>query len=276
MIYFLEILKALFLGIVEGITEWLPISSTGHMILVDEFIDLDVSPSFKEMFFVVIQLGAIAAVPVLFWNRINPFSRRKNAAEKRATWNLWGKVIVGVLPAAVLGLLFDDFFDQPFVFHTKDSSAFLEHFKTAEKKWKNKKTGFSLKCKSELYEILYKMQSEHRFDYRPKTKLEIIKPAVEYIHERYSIESIGIEKLSKLCNITPEYFRSIFKANFGTSPVKYINAIKIARAKELLDSNMYSVTEAATLSGFNDISHFSREFKRSCGQNPSQYAKAPR
>lgn len=172
--------------------------------------------------------------------------------------------------------LFDDFFDQPFVFHTKDSSAFLEHFKTAENKWKNKKTGFSLKCKSELYEILYKMQSEHRFDYLPKTKLDIIKPAVEYIHERYSIESISIENLSALCGITPEYFRSIFKANFGTSPVKYINAIKIARAKELLDSNMYSVTEAATLSGFNDISHFSREFKRSCGQSPSQYAKAPR
>ena len=111
---FIEILKAIFLGIVEGITEWLPISSTGHMILVDEFISLKVSDAFKEMFFVVIQLGAIAAVPVLFWNRINPFSRRKNAAEKRATWNLWGKVIVGVLPAAVLGLLFDDFFDKHF------------------------------------------------------------------------------------------------------------------------------------------------------------------
>ena len=111
---FIEILKAIFLGIVEGITEWLPISSTGHMILVDEFISLDVSPAFKEMFFVVIQLGAIAAVPVLFWNRLNPFSGRKTSAEKRATWNLWGKVIVGVLPAAVLGLLLDDFFDKHF------------------------------------------------------------------------------------------------------------------------------------------------------------------
>ena len=111
---FLEILKAIFLGIVEGITEWLPISSTGHMILVDEFIKLEVSEAFKEMFFVVIQLGAIAAVPVLFWDRLNPFSRKKNAEERRATWNLWGKVIVGVLPAAVIGLLFDDFFDEHF------------------------------------------------------------------------------------------------------------------------------------------------------------------
>lgn len=111
---FIEILKAILLGIVEGITEWLPISSTGHMILVDEFISLNVSEAFKEMFFVVIQLGAIAAVPVLFWNRINPFSKRKTVAERRATWNLWGKVIVGVLPAAVLGLLLDDFFDKHF------------------------------------------------------------------------------------------------------------------------------------------------------------------
>ena len=111
---FIEILKAVFLGIVEGITEWLPISSTGHMILVDEFISLEVSEAFKEMFFVVIQLGAIAAVPILFWGRINPFSRRKSKAERLATWNLWGKVIVGVLPAAVLGLLLDDFFDEHF------------------------------------------------------------------------------------------------------------------------------------------------------------------
>ena len=78
---FIEILKAIFLGIVEGITEWLPISSTGHMILVDEFITLNVSKEFKEMFLVVIQLGAIAAVPVLFFGKLNPFSRRKTKAE---------------------------------------------------------------------------------------------------------------------------------------------------------------------------------------------------
>ena len=109
-----EILKAVILGIVEGITEWLPISSTGHMILVDEFIKLDVSNEFRELFLVVIQLGAIAAVPVLFFNRLNPFSSNKSSEERRLTWNLWGKVIVGVLPAAVLGILLDDFFDKHF------------------------------------------------------------------------------------------------------------------------------------------------------------------
>ena len=109
---FIEILKAIFLGIVEGITEWLPVSSTGHMILVDEFISLKVSPECMELFLVVIQLGAICAVPVFFFSKLNPFSTKKSDAEKKATWSLWGKVIVGVLPAAVMGVLLDDFLDE--------------------------------------------------------------------------------------------------------------------------------------------------------------------
>ena len=111
---FIEILKAVLLGIIEGITEWLPISSTGHMILVDEFLHLQVSEEFKEMFFVVIQLGAILAVPILFWDKLVPFSRKKTREEKNSIWRLWARVIVGVLPAAVLGLLLDDFFDEHF------------------------------------------------------------------------------------------------------------------------------------------------------------------
>ena len=114
---FLEFLKAVFLGIVEGITEWLPISSTGHMILVDEFLSLDISPEFRELFLVVIQLGAILAVPCLFFRKLNPFSKTKNEQERRLTWNLWGKVIVGVLPAAVLGLLLEDLLDQYLMNH---------------------------------------------------------------------------------------------------------------------------------------------------------------
>lgn len=110
----IEILKAVFLGIVEGITEWLPVSSTGHMILVDEFIKLEVSEPFLELFLVVIQLGAILAVPVLFFHKLNPFSRRKTEQERRRTWSLWGKVIVGVLPAAIVGVLLDDFFTAHF------------------------------------------------------------------------------------------------------------------------------------------------------------------
>ena len=108
---FIEYLKAILIGIVEGITEWLPISSTGHMILVDEFVTLSVSPEFLSLFLVVIQLGAICAVPVFFFDKLNPWSKKKSEAQKKATWSLFGKVIVGVLPAAVLGFLLDDFLD---------------------------------------------------------------------------------------------------------------------------------------------------------------------
>ena len=108
----LEILKAILFGIVEGITEWLPVSSTGHMILLDEFIKLKVSPEFYEMFQVVIQLGAIAAVILLFFHKLNPFSPKKNKKQKHNTWVLWFKVIVAVLPSAVIGLLLDDWMDE--------------------------------------------------------------------------------------------------------------------------------------------------------------------
>src|SRR5690554_1580966 len=100
-----ELLKAVLWGIVEGITEWLPISSTGHMILLDELIRLNVSESFKEMFLVVIQLGAIMAVVLLYFHKLNPFSPRKSKQSRKETINLWCKVIVGVLPAAILGFL---------------------------------------------------------------------------------------------------------------------------------------------------------------------------
>lgn len=112
----LEILKIIFLGIIEGITEWLPISSTGHLLLVDELFSLNASNDFKDMFMVVVQLGAILAVPILFWNKLFPFSIEKKAektaivADKKIL-SLWGKVIVGCVPAGVIGILFDDFLE---------------------------------------------------------------------------------------------------------------------------------------------------------------------
>ena len=115
----LELLKAALYGIVEGITEWLPVSSTGHMLLLDQFVRLDVSRDFWDMFLVVIQLGAILAVCVLFFDKLNPFSRKKDAEERKATWSLWAKVVAACLPAAVVGIPLDDWMEEhlgsPFV-----------------------------------------------------------------------------------------------------------------------------------------------------------------
>ena len=116
----LEILKTIILGVVQGITEWLPISSTGHMILVNELIPLTVladpvaNKEFVDMFMVVIQFGSILAVLLLYFHKLNPFSRRKNAYERRSTIDLWMKVLVAVIPAGVIGLLFDDLIDTYF------------------------------------------------------------------------------------------------------------------------------------------------------------------
>lgn len=108
----LEALKVIFLGIVEGITEWLPISSTGHLILVEEFLQLNQKDSFISMFNVVIQLGAIMAVVVLYFHKLNPFSPKKTEKQKMLTIQLWIKVLIASVPAAVIGLLFDDFIDK--------------------------------------------------------------------------------------------------------------------------------------------------------------------
>lgn len=107
-----ELLKSFFLGVVEGITEWLPISSTGHLILVDEFIKLKVSTEFMDMYRYVIQLGAILAVLVLFFHKLNPFSPRKTSLQKRQTWNLWALVVLACIPSAAIGLPLNDWMDE--------------------------------------------------------------------------------------------------------------------------------------------------------------------
>ncbi len=109
---FIELLKAAVLGIVEGITEWLPISSTGHMILVEEFIKLNTTEAFQEMFRVVIQLGAILAVVILYFNKLNPLSPSKSLQQKKETMVIWYKVVIGVLPAAIIGIPLDDWLDE--------------------------------------------------------------------------------------------------------------------------------------------------------------------
>lgn len=110
----LDVLKVIILGIVEGITEWLPVSSTGHLILVGDLLEPSMSDSFMEMFNVVIQLGAIMAVVVIYFHKLNPFSSRKTAKQKMLTWQMWIKVLIASIPAAVIGLLFNDVLDEIF------------------------------------------------------------------------------------------------------------------------------------------------------------------
>ena len=151
----IEILKAILFGIVEGVTEWLPVSSTGHIILLDEFIFLQGSDEFKSMFDVVIQLGAILAVIVLFFHKLNPFAPSKSAGEKKQTWQLWFKVIAAIIPSGVVGILLDDWMDAHLHNGTVVSIALIVYgiaFILVERK----NTGKHLRVVDDVYKIDYK------------------------------------------------------------------------------------------------------------------------
>ncbi len=142
----MDFIKALFYGILEGITEWLPISSTGHLILLDEILPMKVSEEFMEMFNVVIQLGAILAVILLFFHKLNPFSPKKDATQKKDTWSLWFKVVAAVLPSAVIGLLLDDWMDEHLYNHVVVAIALIVYgiaFIWVERRNSNEKCGIA-------------------------------------------------------------------------------------------------------------------------------------
>ncbi len=151
---FIELLKVVVIGIIQGITEWLPISSTGHMILAEELLQLNVSDEFMEMFRVVIQFGSILAVVVLYFRKLNPFALSKSKAEKRDTWTLWFKVLVGIIPAGVVGVLLDDWLDEHLYNYVTVAAALIVYgilFIIIEKRNKNR----SLPTKT-LSELTYK------------------------------------------------------------------------------------------------------------------------
>ena len=160
---------------------------------------------------------------------------------------------------------------EPFSFKTKNLNSYIESFKQARRQQIQKKSGYDSKIKAELYNIIYNMQSEY---HRPYTNIKTIEPAINYIHSNYYKESISIEHLASLCDISTVYLRNMFHKRFAMSPIKYINNLKMTRAKELLNSQFYTVNEACFLSGYNDESYFSREFKKHYGITPSEYTKA--
>ena len=151
---FIELLKVIVIGIIQGITEWLPISNTGHMILAEELLKLNVSDEFMEMFRVVIQFGSRLAVVVLYFRKLNPFALSKSKAEKRDTWTLWFKVLVGIIPAGVVGVLLDDWLDEHLYNYVTVAAALIVYgilFIIIEKRNKNR----SLPTKT-LSELTYK------------------------------------------------------------------------------------------------------------------------
>lgn len=165
---------------------------------------------------------------------------------------------------------------QPFAVEAKNAANFIEQFKESEAKWSKKSAGYHTKCKANLYNILYQLQREYRSGYCPKDKSAMIRAAVSYIHSNYTEKPLYIPELAAMCGITPEYFRSLFAKIHGLAPAKYIRNLKMTRAKELLESGLYTVSEACFMSGFHDESYFSREFKKHFNIAPSEYAKASR
>ena len=162
---------------------------------------------------------------------------------------------------------------EPFSFKLKNAHAFIKEFEKATELWKNKNTAFHMQCKAILYNIISMLQSEYNSKYIARSTANLIAPAVEYIKKNYTNECLSIPALSEMCGISEDYFRKIFKNTFGISPLKYINDMKISYAKELITSGMYTVTEAAELSGYTDMSYFSREFKKAFGICPADYRK---
>ena len=159
----------------------------------------------------------------------------------------------------------------PFAYTPKNPGEILNSFKTAEKAWAAKSPGYYEKCSSELYNILYYLKKEKSAEYLPNSKASILKPALDYINTYYLYENISIPKLAALCGIGEVYFRRIFKMVYGVSPLKYINHLKLTKARELIESREYSIQNAASLCGFFDDSYFSRQFKKEFGECPKDF-----
>ncbi len=160
---------------------------------------------------------------------------------------------------------------EPALLNVKNPSYVVECYKRAVKVWEKMHPSRDLKCKAELYNVLFEISSQSMSAYLPAYKTDIIETAINYIHENYSVPSLSCARLASMCRISYEYFRRLFKEKFGCSPIKYVNDLRLRRVKELLLSGFYSVSEAAEQSGFCDMSYFSRFFKKNVGISPSEY-----
>lgn len=174
-----------------------------------------------------------------------------------------------------INFLFDDRNEtyKPFKIKFKNPEAVLSAFERARRAWKNKGVGFEEECFSELYTVIKLLKAEAFLPSNPKN-LSVIMPAVSYIKEHYTEEAIKIPVLAELCSVSEQYLRRMFASSLGVSPAVYIRNMRIKYAKELIISGEHSVSEVATLSGFEDVSYFSREFKKAVGVSPSEFANS--
>ena len=179
-------------------------------------------------------------------------------------------------PGCTFAINFDSDSDDIFNhihYYVKNRNLITTLFKKAELIWRTKHTGYYQKCLSLIYEILYLMTNEINPEYIPMSKKAFLSPAIRYIDNNFHREIISVSHLAELCNVSEVYFRSIFKSMYGTSPIKYINSLKLTRAKELLCCEDIPINEVAYMSGYNDTSTFSREFKKATGITPIYYRK---
>ncbi len=167
----------------------------------------------------------------------------------------------------------DEYAGREFAISPKNTGELLKDFEGVENIWRMKRDGYYERSLSRLYEIIYNIKKGITASYIPKSREHIISPAIKYIYENYTFENISIAHLADLCGISEQYLRSIFRSTYGISPLKFINNLKISRAKELIKYGVYSIHEAAELSGFFDDSYFCREFKKATGVSPTEYIK---
>ena len=159
----------------------------------------------------------------------------------------------------------------PFTINVRDARYFFEMFQDTERIYRQAQSGYLMHCKARLCSIIAAIQHEYSIGYVSNRKYSVIAPAVEKIHQCYTSETPSVTELAELCGITPEYLRALFNKKYGKSPIKYINDLRFARARELLDSGVYTVTDVSLLAGFSAPSYFSKEFKKKYGISPSRY-----
>lgn len=198
----------------------------------------------------------------------------KNSNYTAKRFNISDTKDCGVYAINFLTLSDSEGTNKPWVMRIKGENEMILNFSKAAKAWKNKETGFYEECFSDLYKIIKQIKKESVKYSSKKKDVGLLAPALEYINKNYTTESISVSYLAELCHVSEVYLRRVFQNAFSVSPSVYMRDLRIQYAKELMQTEEYTVTDVAMMSGFNDTAYFSREFKKAVGLTPSAYRKA--